>query len=268
MPVIISERKKILFNILPVTIVITLFFLLSLSPCSAGEKIPISTGEWKPYTSAEMEGHGIFSKIVTAAFQEVGMDVTYSFYPWKRCEINVKSGKSFAAIPYAVTDKRKAFANFSDPVSESDTVFFYNVKKHKISIEYERLNELKPYSIVGVLGYFYAETLKKELLDVKYVSNEEKALELIFLKRYDLLPLNSFVGWSLIKKNYPSESHTFSTCKKPLIINTLHLMISKEYPNSKNILDMFNAGLAQIKNKGIYQQIVSEYKPIMSVEKQ
>ena len=44
------------------------------------------------------------------------------------------------------------------------TVFFYNRKKHKNPIEFKKLDELKPYSIVGVLGYFYTENIQKGAL--------------------------------------------------------------------------------------------------------
>ncbi|MDX2512898.1 MAG: hypothetical protein QNK25_12690, partial [Desulfobacterales bacterium] len=149
---------------------------------------------------------------------------------------------------------------------ETTTVFFYNNRKHKNPIVFKKLGELKPYSIVGVLGYFYEETFKKELLDVNYVPTEKKALELIHYKRYDLLPLSNFVGWNLIKTIYPSESHTFSTCKTPLSQDTLHLMVSKQYPDSQNLIDIFNAALIRIKRKGIYQKIISARNPEFPVE--
>ena len=63
-----SVIKKWAFNSFLRTIALILPFLLSINPCLAGEKLPVSTGEWKPYTSAEMEGHGFFSKIVTALY--------------------------------------------------------------------------------------------------------------------------------------------------------------------------------------------------------
>jgi polar amino acid transport system substrate-binding protein len=261
-----NKISRVSANILPVTLAITLSFLIILSPCFAIEKLPVSTGEWKPYTSAEIKGYGFFSEIVTAAFREAGLEITYGFYPWKRCEVYVKTGKSFAAFPYSITDERKSFAYFSDPVSETTTVFFYNNKKHVEPIEFDKLNELKPYSIVGVLGYFYTDTFKRERLNVKYVPTETKALELIFQQRYDLLPLSDFVGWSLIKRIYPSGFHTFSTCKKALSKDTLHLMVSRRYPNSRALIDRFNAALARIKRKGIYQKIISVHKPEMSVE--
>jgi len=100
-----------------------LLLLLNATPGQTEEKLPLATGEWKPFTSAEMEGYGFFTKIITTAFKEAGIDIQYDFYPWKRCEAYIQTGKSFAAFPYSITVKRKTFAYFSDPVSEATTVF-------------------------------------------------------------------------------------------------------------------------------------------------
>lgn len=254
------------FNIWIKSIVVICFLLLSDIPSIAEERIPLATGEWRPYTSAEIEGYGFFSEIVTAVFKEADIDITYNFYPWKRCAAYVKSGDIFAAFPYSITNQRKNYASFSDPVSETTTVFFYNRKKHENPIDYDRIDEQKKYTIVGVLGYYYAEAFKKANLDVMYVTTEQKALELIYHQRYDIFPLSNYVGWNLIKKLYPKDYRSFTTCKKPLDTTTLHLMVSKKYPNYKSLIKKFNTALIRVKEKGIYQEILSRHAPDTSVE--
>lgn len=248
------------------SIVIIFFLLLMGVPSIAEERIPLATGEWEPFTSSEIEGYGFFSEIVTAAFKEADIDITYNFYPWKRCAAYVKSGDVFAAFPYSITNQRKNYASFSDPVSETTTVFFYNRKKHNNPIEYDNIVELKQYTIVGVLGYYYADVFKKANLDVMYVTTEKKALELIYHERYDIFPLSNYVGWNLIKNLYPKDYHSFTTCKTPLDTTTLHLMVSKKYPNYKSLIKKFNAALIRVKKKGIYQEILSRHAHDMSVE--
>lgn len=239
-------------------------FLLLLLNTTAGqteEKLPLATGEWKPFTSAEMEGYGFFTKIITAAFKEAGIDIQYDFYPWKRCEAYIQTGESFAAFPYSITVKRKTFAYFSDPVSEATTVFFYNKERYPAAIHFEKIDDLKAFKLVGVIGYFYEETFTNKQLNVMYVRDEKKAVELIFHNRYDLLPLNNFVGWNLINTQFPSETHRFATLKTPLSTDTLHLMISKQYPKARLLMNKFNAALRSIKKKGIYRRIMSTYSP-------
>jgi polar amino acid transport system substrate-binding protein len=239
-------------------------FIGGVQPCPAAETLPLSTGEWKPYTSAEMGGYGFFSEIVAATFKEARIEISIDFYPWKRCEANVKNGKAFAAFPYSITRKRKRFSYFSDSVSTSTTVLFYNNQLHKTSIHFDSMEALRSYSIIGVLGYFYAEKFKEESIPVHYVPTEEKALELIFFKRYDLLPLNKYVGINLIDEKFPDKRHCFSFCKTPLSTNTLHLMVSKRFPNSKELIQKFNAALIRLKEQGKYQKIVDRRVPELS----
>jgi polar amino acid transport system substrate-binding protein len=236
------------------------------TPCAASEILHLSTGEWKPYTSATMEGYGFFSEIVTAAFQEAGVDVVIEFYPWARCEANVKTGKTFAAFPYSVTEQRRAFARFSTPVSSSTTVLFYNSNLHKKPIVYDKLEELRPYSIIGVRGYFYSERFEKKGLRVDYVSDEGKALGLILIERYDLLPLNNYVGFNLIKEKFPQQRNHFSVCDKPLSDDTLHLMVSRRHPDARALLAAFNDALARLKQQGAYQKIVSRHFPMAATD--
>ena len=235
-----------------------------MQPCPAAETLPLSTGEWKPYTSAKMEGYGFFSEIVAAAFKEAGIEISIDFYPWKRCEATVKSGTAFAAFPYSITEKRKRFSYFSDSVSTSTTVLFYNNQLHKTPIHFDSMEALRSYSIIGVLGYFYAEKFKEKKIQVYYVPTEEKALELIFFKRYDLLPLNKYVGIDLIDEKFPEKRHFFSLCETPLSTDTLHLMVSKRFPNSKELTQKFNAALIRLKEQGKYQKIVDRRVPELS----
>lgn len=67
---------------------------------------PLATGEWVPYSSQHLPGYGSASEIVTAAFQAVGLNVRYDFYPWKRAEASVAAGSVFAAFPYFLLPER------------------------------------------------------------------------------------------------------------------------------------------------------------------
>ena len=258
-----SRFYKLSFNCPVVLFLIVLLLTISLRPVFASDKLSLVTGEWKPYTSSTMDAHGFFSEIVTATFQKAGIEVRIDFYPWKRCEANVKSGGAFAAFPYSITEERKKFAYFSDPVSISKTVFFYSNRLHNTSVCSDTSADLKRYRIVGVLGYFYKEKFEEEMLKVAYVAKEEKALQLILYERYDLLPLNNYVGFSLIQEKFPDKGPYFSVCKQPLSIDTLHLMISKRYPNSKVLLEKFNSALIDLKAEGTYQKIESKHFPMI-----
>lgn len=244
---------------------ITLCILASicLSPLQGHSKnlqLTLATGEWQPYTSKEMTNYGIFTEIISAVFDEMGVDPQYRFYPWRRCFLNVKNGDNFGAFPYSITEERRKDVFFSESVVPSQNLLFYRIDKFPQGIVYEHLEDLQKYHLGGVMGYFYEEIFKKENLTVSYISTEEKMLKVLYNKRIDFMPMNGQVGWHLIRKQYPEEIEKFATLPKPLSSEGLHLIISKKYPDAEKLLKQFNKALQIVKNKPIYKSILNQNK--------
>lgn len=233
----------------------SLFIILPMlfcTPVCQARHISLATGEWIPYTSASMEGYGEFTEAITIVFKEMGMEPDYRFYPWRRCFDAVLKGRVWAAFPYSFTDKRAKKVWFSEPISCSKTVFFYydggNSPK---SYYFKSLEDLKSYKIGGVIGYFYEEAFKKAGLNVDYVNKEINAIEKLKIGRIDLMPVNERVGWNLIHTHFPDDSDRFKTLDKPISINPLRLIISKDYPESKKLLNRFHQALKKCIEKGL-----------------
>jgi polar amino acid transport system substrate-binding protein len=64
-------------------------------------------------------------------------------------------------------------------------------------------------------------------------------------------------GYALIRDNF-SEVEAASVTHHPLVVRSdpHHLLISKKSPGTKNLLDTFNQGLANIRNSGKLQLII------------
>jgi len=137
-------------------------------------------------------------------------------------------------------------------LSCSKTVFFY-YDRGKSAGKYRAnsLEDLKKYKIGGVTGYFYEESFKEAGLKIDYVNSEINALEQLKIGRIDLMPVNELVGWNLINTHFPEDAHHFKTLAKPLNINSLRLIVSKDYPESKKLLERFNRALRDCLAKGL-----------------
>ena len=231
-------------------LLITLIALL-LAPVSNAQQLPLATGEWVPITSAAMDGYGEFTRSVTTVLKEMGIEPKYHFYPWRRCFDAVVKGRAWAAFPYSYTQEREKKVWYSDPLSCSKTVFFYyDGGKAPKRFIFSNLEDLKPYRVGGVTGYFYEEAFKDAGLNVDYVNKEINAIEKLKMGRIDLMPVNERVGWNLIKTHFPNEADKFKTIAKPLDMNALHLIVSKEYPEAKKLLERFNQALKNCMKKG------------------
>ena len=232
-------------------IALGLIFLFH-TPVTKAETVAMATGEWIPFTSASLENYGKFTELVSIVIKEMGFEPKYRFYPWPRCYDSVKKGRLWAAFPYSYTQERAEEVMYSDALSCSKTVFFYYEKEtDKKQIQFNRLEDLKKYKIGGVSGYFYQKPFQAAGLEVDYVNKEISGLEKLKLGRIDLMPLNELVGRHLIENHFPDDAHKFKTLPKPLSIEPLHLIVSKTYPNSKELLERFNTVLKRYSEKGL-----------------
>ncbi len=225
-----------------------------------GEAVTVATGEWAPYVSRKLENGGFITEIISATFRKMNLEVEFVFYPWRRCYDAVVTGRVWAAFPYSVTGGRRTEVLFSDKISHSVTrFFFHSPKENPDPPGYETLADLKQYRVGGVLGYFYEEAFAKAGLSIDAVSSEAAALEKLRLGRIELLPLNELVGWFLIRNRFTERIDHFHTLDKAYSRDDLHLIASKSYPGSEELLARFNRALKRVKDDYIYRGILERY---------
>ncbi|MCP4369472.1 MAG: amino acid ABC transporter substrate-binding protein [Deltaproteobacteria bacterium] len=227
--------------------------------CEEAKTLTLATGEYAPYTSAEMEGYGLMTEIVSATVKEMGFEPEYVFHPWRRCENSVREGRIWATFPYGLTEERAKNFFFSDVLLVTSTKFFYSKKHQKQKITWETLEDLKPYKIGGVLGYYYEKEFQQAGLNVEYTDTEEFCIKMLRFGRIDLFPQDVAVGWALIKKYFPEEIENFGVLDKAHETSGYYLMVSKTYPKTKDLLQKFNAALKRIKQHGVIERIVQKY---------
>lgn len=218
---------------------------------SNAQDLKMATGEWIPFTSASMAHYGEFTRRVTLVLNEMGAEPDYRFYPWGRCFDAVEKGRVWGAFPYSYTEERARKVWFSDQLSCSKTVFFYyDGGEARPRYRFARIEDLKRYRLGGVTGYFYEAWFKKAGLRVDYVNKEINAMEKLKMGRVDLVPMNERVGWSLVRTHFPDDAHKFKTLANPLNVAPLRLIVSKDYPGSKELLQRFNKALQQCIQQG------------------
>lgn len=99
------------------------FLLLFSYRAETQETVTVSTGEWAPYTTGEDEFHGAALHIVSAAFQAVGLEVGYPWYPWARAMHEAEvSNTDFSGIRFCNEGRESGF-DYTDPVVSSVNVF-------------------------------------------------------------------------------------------------------------------------------------------------
>ena len=75
--------------------------------------------------------------------------------------------------------------------------------------------------------------------------------------RIDIFPSGLVNGNSILKKEFAtSKLNLISYHPKPLSKTTGHLAFTRKRKNSEHLLQIFNQGLAELKEDGLYNQIM------------
>jgi polar amino acid transport system substrate-binding protein len=221
-------------------------------------KVLIATGEWPPVVSESLEGYGPYIKVLTAVFKEMRIEPDYKFYPWTRCELVVEQGKAFAAYPYAFTEERARRFLYSIAILHGSPTKLFYYKKNKADFIFEELKDLQAYKVAGVRGYSYLDKFEKAGIQPVLMNNEEDAVRMLVLGRVELAPFQVKNGWQLIKNLFPDEEQNFGILNKSAFEEETHLIVSKTYPNSRELLTIFNTTLQNMIEQGMYQKLIEE----------
>ena len=224
---------------------------------SAAEIITISTLEYAPWTGKNLKDHGFVNHVIAEAFQRKGYAVKFTYLPWKRAVAEAEDGK-YSALSYVYWSKdwEKDFF-LSDPISEEKIVFFH-LKSNPIK-DWKTLEDLKNYKFGATRGYTYTkefwDAAKTRRLKVDVTNSDVQNFKKLLAGRIDIFPSGLVNGESILRKEFDAnKSDLLSFHPKPLSKTTGHLAFSRNRKNSESLVRIFNQGLAELKNKGLYDK--------------
>jgi polar amino acid transport system substrate-binding protein len=232
---------------------------LFVDSASAAETITISTLEYAPWAGKDLKFNGFVNHVITEAFQRKGYSVKFAYLPWKRAVIEAQNGKySALSYVYLSKDREKEFY-LSDPISEEKIVFFH-LKSNPIK-DWSTLDDLKNYQFGATRGYTYTkefwQAAESKRLKVDVTDSDKQNFMKLFLGRIDIFPSGLVNGFSFLKKEFhTSKSRLISYHPKPLSKTTGHLAFTKSKKNSENLRLIFNQGIAELKQEGLYDKFV------------
>jgi len=237
-------------------IILMICFLTISSDCMADETVRLTNGEWPPYLSKDLKHYGVASHIVESAFKNVGINVEYGFFPWKRALILAKRGAWDGSVIWSPTEERILDFYFSDQVAEDVNVFFH--LKSKL-FDWKNYSDLKGLIIGATLSYNYGEEFTKNEKDrtiyVERAVKDETGFKKLISNRIDIFVCNLEVGYYLIHKMYSIETaRKFTNHFRPVTKAPLVLLLSKKFNKSITFMKKFNKGLKHLKDSGTFDE--------------
>lgn len=234
---------------------------LFLQPIFAKEVVKLSTGEWSPYISENLENKGILSQITTEAFAAKDIDVTFDFFPWGRATQLSKSGEMDGTLAFVKLAEREPFYLFTDPVYTGRYAFFH---LQSFDLKWKSYADLKNVTIASTIGFGgmgdeFIKAEKDGVIKVLRLSSDIQSFNMLMAKRAEVVPSDVEVGYVLARKLYGDKASQLTHDTNYITVSEYRLAISKKHKDARGLVNKFNEGLAQLKKNGRYDEILRSW---------
>ena len=232
--------------------VIFLIFLILVN-LSANEVVKLTTLEWAPYIGKNLKFNGFSAKIVKDAFKQEGYKVEFYFFPWKRALKLGYSKKYDGCFPaYFAKDREKNYI-YSNKIISSPIGFVENINK---PIKWQKLNDLKKYTIGTVKGYVntkeFDEMANKKELNIQSVVKDSINLKKVGKKRIDMAIIDKYTMDYILSKELKNLKKTLNF-NKNILENKPLFILFKKGERGKELNKIFSSGLKKIDIKNIHK---------------
>lgn len=243
-----------------ITVSIITISIMGLVPARA-EQITLTAFDYPPYMDESLPEKGLFCELVSEAYQSVGYDVSFEFYPLKRSTQYVIDGDALAQLGTEW--------NFPEDVRknavQSIPLFYYRVvgfhlKDKFNAISFKTLKDLKGYRLGAILGSSDAAILKKHPdLKLEEVTTMEQMFKKVYADRSDIGFTVELSGLTFIATHYPNEQDRWVMTEDGIQGILAQVVFSKKYPESEKYLNAFKEGIQRIRDNGTYLQVFEKY---------
>lgn len=246
------------------------FFLLSMAlilpgffnPVKADPiAITLTTGDdYPPFTSTDLPQGGMATILVLNAFEKSGyLDKQVEWLPWKRGYELAKRGEYHATFPYVWSAERAEFFFYSDPFFSSAHYAWSRQGEANTLMNEEDLHGKVYCNPLGYGEFDIIRELKdRNLLRRETPSNMQQCIKMLLGERADfIIAVSSEVKNALLEAGVSSEDVQQSGFQVAEIKH--HLIVPKQLPEARELIDDFNDGLKKLRENGDYDSLKDEF---------
>jgi len=228
----------------------------ALSTGVQAREITMCTLNWEPYYGSDLPRQGFFTELVRTAFERAGHTVKVEFMPWARAMLEVKQGDREVLLGAYYTEERAKTYRASESIY-TDKVGL--VARKDLGIDsFDSLRELTDYTIGLGRGYAVSEEFDSaDYLDKEPEKSQVLNIRKFYAGRIDMIA-GSFASIRYLAQQQDRDLSRMVFMEPALKENTLHIMVSRAIPDSKELLADFHRGLEEIREDGTYDRILTE----------
>lgn len=236
---------------------LSVIVLLCGAPCAAADPLRLVTGDqYPPFTGQSLPNGGMLTELVLRVLRESGQQPQLAWQPWKRGYQATLKGQYDATFPYLPSPQREAEFLFSTPLYETTQKLFSRTG-----------DALEPKQLAGKrfclpLGWQPPAPLLALLQNGQLHRHEPQDLatcaKLVALGRDDFFVADDLLGQRALRQ--AGVANELQESQAVVARNRLHLIVPRNRPGARELIEQFNAGLGRLRDSGEYARIVQRHR--------
>jgi polar amino acid transport system substrate-binding protein len=224
-------------------------------------RIVLASLEWPPYTGADLPGEGATAEVVRKACEAAGYELEIRFYPWTRVLYEASLDPEIAGyFPEYPENLRRGRFLQSDSIGTSPLGL---VTRSEVVIRWDTPEDLSKYRLGIVAGYAntpdFDELVERGVLTVDLSNSDALNLRKVLAGRVSaaVVDTNVFARLQRLDPVLSQACDELAVNDRLLAVNEL-VVCFRATEAGAHLRDEFNAGLARVRQKDIYQRHFGE----------
>lgn len=241
----------------PSWIPVVLLSVYACAPCfskDAARTLSLAATQWAPYTGKIGDGRVAY-ELVEESLRRAGYAAQLDIVEEGRLTEAVVTGEYQGSPAFWRNAPRARFLLFSAPYLENRLVL---VGRKGSDVSAAGLADLagKKLGLIRAYGYGEAPGEIEGIVRV-YADHHRENLTRLIRGEVDYVLLDALLAHYLIEyQSSEAEAH-LEIGTKPLLRRTLHFVLNPDVPGAPDIIDAFNAGIADMLADGTYNRILN-----------
>jgi polar amino acid transport system substrate-binding protein len=222
------------------------------------EPFALVTGDdYAPFADQKLPEGGMTTEIVKRALSGSKVDFKIEWRPWARGLEETRIAIFAGTFPYLKTPEREKDFLYSQPIYTIEDRLF---SKPGAGLDAANLKTLEGKKICLPIGWApsakLAPMIKSGAIRQEQPRDISTCVKMVQAGRADFFVTDQFQGNAALQGVGATDINMGSVAVGSA---TLHLIASKNGPQSKALIDAFDKGLAALKKSGEYERIVSKH---------
>lgn len=233
-------------------------FLVLVFPAHADDKLlQVALDHWPPYIDKYHPDYGLATELVTTALARAGYKTSLTVENWTSALEGTRIGVYDVIIAGWHTTRREELYEFSKPYLYNEIKF---IKRRDKPFTYNSFTDLQGLLIGVVENYAYSPEFDNSNRLIKVPS--QHLIQNLSLLQQGKIDLTLDDKWAIryqITNFMPGSTGEFEFLEKPLAVRSLHLLVSRDNPDHKQIVAEFDKAIVRMKSDGSFDAIVKKY---------